>query len=89
MAVAAPTPQPRLAPIGRMAGPAALLREVASRPAGLFGLAVIGGLIILAVFAPFIAPYDPAEQDIQNRLEVPPGITCSEPTSLAEICSHV
>ena len=71
MAVAAPTPQPRLAPIGRMAGPAALLREVASRPAGLFGLAVIGGLIILAIFAPFIAPYDPAEQDIQNRLEGP------------------
>ena len=63
MAVAAPTPRPRLVPFGRMAGPVGLLKEVASRPAGLFGLIVVGGLLILAIFAPFIAPYDPAEQD--------------------------
>jgi peptide/nickel transport system permease protein len=71
MAVAAPTPRPRLVPFGRMAGPVGLLKEVASRPAGLFGLIVVGGLLILAIFAPFIAPYDPAEQDIANRLEGP------------------
>ena len=71
MAVAAPTPRPRLAPFGRMAGPVGLLKEVASRPAGLFGLSVVGGLLILAIFAPFIAPYGPAEQDIANRLEGP------------------
>ncbi len=71
MAVAAPTPRPRLAPFGRMAGPLGLLKEVARRPAGLFGLVVVGGLIVLAIFAPLIAPYDPAEQDIQNRLQGP------------------
>ena len=71
MAVAAPTPRPRLAPIGRMAGPVALLKEVAGRPAGLFGLIVVGGLVVLAIFAPLIAPYDPAEQHIEDRLQGP------------------
>ena len=71
MAVAAPTPRPRLAAIGRMAGPVALLKDVASRPAGLFGLIVIGGLVFLAIFAPLIAPYDPIEQHIEDRLQGP------------------
>jgi peptide/nickel transport system permease protein len=48
-----------------------MLREVARRPAGLFGLIVVGGLFFLAIFAPLIAPYDPAEQDIPNRLQGP------------------
>ena len=42
MAVAAPTPRPRLVPFGRMAGPVGLLKEVASRPAGLFVTASFG-----------------------------------------------
>ena len=72
MAVAGSAPRrPRLAPFGRMAGPVGLLKEVASRPAGLFGLVVVGGLVFLAIFAPLIAPYDPADQDIANRLEGP------------------
>jgi peptide/nickel transport system permease protein len=54
-----------------MAGPVALLKEVAGRPAGLFGLIVIGGLVVLAIFAPLIAPYDPAEQHIEDRLQGP------------------
>ena len=88
MAVAAPTPRPRLAPFGRMAGPLGLLKEVARRPAGLFGLVVVGGLIVLAIFAPLIAPYDPAEQDIQNRLQGPSGTICWARTSWAAICSR-
>jgi peptide/nickel transport system permease protein len=48
-----------------------MLREVARRPAGLFGLIVVGGLVFLAIFAPLVAPYDPAEQDIPNRLQGP------------------
>ena len=48
-----------------------MLREVARRPAGLFGLIVVGGLFFLAIFAPLVAPYDPAEQDIPNRLQGP------------------
>jgi peptide/nickel transport system permease protein len=54
-----------------MAGGLTMLREVARRPAGLFGLIVVGGLFFLAIFAPLIAPYDPAEQDIPNRLQGP------------------
>jgi peptide/nickel transport system permease protein len=54
-----------------MAGGLTMLREVARRPAGLFGLIVVGGLVFLAIFAPLIAPYDPAEQDIPNRLQGP------------------
>jgi peptide/nickel transport system permease protein len=71
MTVVAPVEQPRVTPFGRMAGGLTLLREVARRPAGLFGLIVVGGLFFLAIFAPFVAPYDPAEQDIPNRLQGP------------------
>jgi len=72
MSVAAPAERPRVAPFGRVAGGGlALLREVARRPAGLFGLVVVGGLIFLAIFAPFVAPYDAAEQDIASRLQGP------------------
>jgi len=44
---------------------------VARRPAGLFGLVVVIGLGLAAVFAPLVAPYDPAAQDIANRLQGP------------------
>jgi peptide/nickel transport system permease protein len=71
MTVVAPVEQPRVTPFGRMSGGLTLLREVARRPAGLFGLIVVGGLFFLAIFAPFIAPYDPAAQDIPNRLQGP------------------
>lgn len=48
-----------------------LLREVANRPSGLFGLAIVAGLVLVVVFAPVIAPYDPAVQNIADRLEGP------------------
>lgn len=50
-----------------------LLSRVVRRPAGLFGLAVIVGLLLIAAFAPLIAPYDDATQDIANRLQGPTG----------------
>jgi peptide/nickel transport system permease protein len=71
VAVSAPVEQARVTPFGRMAGPVGLLKEVARRPAGLFGLIVVGGLFFLAIFAPLVAPYDPADQDITHRLEGP------------------
>jgi peptide/nickel transport system permease protein len=71
MAVVAPVEQPRVTAFGRVAGGLTVLREVARRPAGRFGLLVIGGLLFLAIFAPWVAPYDPAEQDIPNRLQGP------------------
>lgn len=48
-----------------------LLRDVVSRPSGLFGLAVVAGLVLVVVFAPVIAPYDPSAQSIADRLEGP------------------
>jgi peptide/nickel transport system permease protein len=48
-----------------------VLGRLVRRPAGLFGLAVVVGLGLAAVFAPLVAPYDPADQDIANRLEGP------------------
>jgi peptide/nickel transport system permease protein len=40
-------------------------------PKGTFGLVVLSLLVIVAVFAPVIAPYDPIELDVRNKLEGP------------------
>ena len=47
------------------------MREVARRPAGLFGLIVICVLLVVVVAAPLVAPYSPYSQDIVHRLEGP------------------
>jgi len=47
------------------------LREMARRPEGIFSLVLVGGLLLIILFAPWIAPYNPAHQDIQRRLEGP------------------
>jgi peptide/nickel transport system permease protein len=64
------------APLSRRAGATfsgrgSLLVRLARNPAGLFGLVVVTGLLVLAVFAPQIAPYDPAHLDVVNRLQGP------------------
>lgn len=46
-------------------------REVIRRPGRLLGLCIIAMLCVLAVFGPWIAPYDPNEQNISRRLEGP------------------
>ena len=46
-----------------------VMREVARRPAGLFGLIVIGVLFVIVVAAPLVAPYSPYAQDIVHRLQ--------------------
>ncbi len=48
-----------------------LIREVARRPAGLFGLIVICLLFVVVVAAPVVAPYSPYKQDIVHRLQGP------------------
>jgi peptide/nickel transport system permease protein len=55
----------------RLSGRGSLPVRLASSPAGLFGLVVVTGLLVLAVFAPQIAPYDPAHLDVVNRLQGP------------------
>lgn len=41
------------------------------RPLPVIGLVIIVLLIIVAIFAPFIAPYDPYKMDIINKLQPP------------------
>ena len=48
-----------------------LIREVARRPAGLFGLLVVCLLFVVVVAAPVVAPYGPYDQSIVERLQGP------------------
>lgn len=48
-----------------------LLRDIARRPTGLFGLLVVLFLIVVLIGAPFLAPYSAAEPDVVNRLQGP------------------
>ncbi len=48
-----------------------ILGEVLQRPLGLLGSLIVFGFIITVIFAPLIAPYDYARQDIPNRLQAP------------------
>lgn len=50
-----------------------LLRDIAAKPTGLFALVLLGVLAVLVLFAPLVAPYDPAAQDIPERLQGPSG----------------
>ena len=45
--------------------------ELWSDKAGLFGVGVLVLLVLTAVFAPLLAPHDPAAQSLQNRLRPP------------------
>ncbi len=38
---------------------------------GVFGLSVTVGMVFIALFAPFLAPYDPYDQDVANRFQPP------------------
>ncbi len=48
-----------------------LIKGIARTRGGLFGMIFIIGMILTAVFAPFISPFDPYEQDIINRFSGP------------------
>jgi peptide/nickel transport system permease protein len=48
-----------------------LLAEVLERPLGVLGFIILICLIIVIIFAPLVAPYDYATQDIPNRLQGP------------------
>ncbi|MDK2371818.1 MAG: ABC transporter permease [Candidatus Korarchaeota archaeon] len=44
---------------------------VKKSPLTVLGLALTIFLVLVAIFAPFIAPYDPIKQDLKNRLQPP------------------
>ena len=48
------------------------LRAWYRNPSLMAGLIVVGALVLIAVLAPVIAPFDPVKQDLQNSL-LPPG----------------
>jgi peptide/nickel transport system permease protein len=50
---------------------AALLMRLIRRRTALFGLAVVFIVLLTAVFAPVLSPFDPLEQDIAQRLKEP------------------
>lgn len=47
------------------------LRKLADEPLGMFGFAILAVLVLVAIFAPLIAPYDPARQVLENALQPP------------------
>jgi peptide/nickel transport system permease protein len=48
-----------------------LLRRLVRRRTALFGMLVVLGVMLAAVFAPLVSPFDPLEQDIGQRLREP------------------
>ncbi len=46
-------------------------RQLRRNPAAMTGLAIIIALIVIAIFAPFIAPYDPLQQNFRKALQPP------------------
>lgn len=44
---------------------------VKKSPLTVLGLALTIFLVLVAIFAPLIAPYDPIKQDLKNRLQPP------------------
>ncbi len=50
----------------------ALLARLSRRRTALFGLVVVGCVVLTAVLAPLVSPFDPLAQDIGQRLR-PPG----------------
>jgi peptide/nickel transport system permease protein len=49
----------------------ATLKRLARRRTAVFGLCVVVVVLLAALFAPWIAPFDPLEQDINQRLKEP------------------
>jgi len=48
-----------------------ILRVISGRWINIIGLAIIGVFLIIAIFAPLIAPYDPNRQDLKATLQSP------------------
>ena len=56
---------------GALVSAKALLKELWHDKPGFFGFVIVLALVLVAIFAPLLAPYDPAEQSLRSRL-IPP-----------------
>ena len=70
-----------------------MLRELLADGPALFGVAVLVLLVLVAVFAPALAPYEPAAQSLRRPAAAAglagrraPGTTCSAPTTWGATC---
>jgi peptide/nickel transport system permease protein len=63
--------EPEIAPSRRVTEFRRVMNVMFSRGVVVFGTVIIGVLILTAIFAPLIAPYDAYEQDLYNVLETP------------------
>ncbi|MDD4933130.1 MAG: ABC transporter permease [Methylacidiphilaceae bacterium] len=52
-----------------------LWQQVLTRPQGALALGLLGFLYLCALFAPFLAPYGPGDQDLQKTYHPPTGLT--------------
>ncbi|RYE88698.1 MAG: ABC transporter permease [Hyphomicrobiales bacterium] len=59
------------APVPKRSPLSPMLVELWNDKAGMFGLTAIVLLVLMAIFAPLIAPYDPAVQSVMTRLKPP------------------
>ncbi|GAB4544615.1 MAG: ABC transporter permease [Anaerolineae bacterium] len=48
-----------------------ILGDVLRRPLGILGFVIVAGFFLMVIFAPLLAPYDYAEQDIPSMLQGP------------------
>ena len=71
-------------------GAAGMIGALAAQPARrMFGFVVLAALVLVAVFAPWLAPHDPTEQDLLNTLAAAcvagrtACVSCSAPTAWA------
>ena len=48
-----------------------LLHSIGASRTGLFGFCLVSVLALMAIFAPWIAPYEPTQVDMLNRLQPP------------------
>jgi peptide/nickel transport system permease protein len=55
----------------RVSRSASVLRHMVHSPSGAIGMLIVIVLAVMLLFAPILAPYDYAEQDISNRLQGP------------------
>ncbi len=70
MAVA-PSLEQRAPAGGVLRGAHSLFIQLLHRPAGVAGLIIVGGLVLLALFPGVFAPYEPDQQVIADRLQGP------------------
>jgi peptide/nickel transport system permease protein len=56
-----------------------LLRKLLENKGAVFGLIMVLGVIISAIFAPVLSPHDPILQDVEKRLLPPIGQTGADP----------